>query len=120
MILRCPHPPPAPRCPSRLRATGHARTAMSCWISPVGRPSSLPPADALMRTVRAMLTAYREADGEPAILLLHDESHGTPLIDALARFGEGLPAHVLPLSVNEVTQIGLENLAAAFAFGASA
>jgi ferredoxin len=73
-----------------------------------------------MRKLRAMLTAYREADGEPAILLLHDESHGTPLIDALARFGEGLPAHVLPLSVNEVTQIGLENLAAAFAFGASA
>jgi len=90
-------------------------------VCPTGAASyALPPADALMRKLRAMLTAYREADGEPAILLLHDESHGTPLIDALARFGEGLPAHVLPLSVNEVTQIGLENLAAAFAFGASA
>jgi ferredoxin len=42
------------------------------------------------------------------------------LIDALARHGDGLPAHVLPLAVNEVTQVGLEAVAAAFAYGASA
>ena len=90
-------------------------------VCPTGAASyALPPADALMRKLRAMLAAYREAGGEPAILLFHDEPHGTPLIDALARFGDGLPAHVLPLSVNEITQIGLENIAAAFAFGASA
>ena len=53
-------------------------------------------------------------------MLLHDESHGAPLIDALARFGEGLPAHVLPFAVNEITQIGLESIVAAFAYGASA
>jgi ferredoxin len=90
-------------------------------VCPTGAASyALPPADALMRKLRAMLTAYREAGGEQAILLFHDEPHGTPLIDALARFGDGLPAHMLPLSVNEITQIGLENIAAAFAFGASA
>ena len=55
-----------------------------------------------------------------AIVLVHDEPHGVPLIDALARFGDGLPAHVLPFAVNEVTQIGLESIAAAFAYGASA
>jgi ferredoxin len=38
----------------------------------------------------------------------------------LARYGGGLPANVLPLLVNEVTQTGLEAIAAAFAFGASA
>ena len=53
-------------------------------------------------------------------MLLHDEDHGTPLIDALARHGDGLPAHVLPLAVNELTQVGLESIAAAFAYGASA
>ena len=53
-------------------------------------------------------------------MLLHDETHGAPLIDALARFGDGLPANVLPLAVNEVTQVGLETIAAAFAYGASA
>jgi ferredoxin len=42
-----------------------------------------------------------------------------PLIDALARYGDGLPANALPVAVNEVTQVGLEALAAAFAYGAS-
>jgi ferredoxin len=81
---------------------------------------ALPPPDALLRKLRTLLLTYREAGGEHAVVLLHDESHGAPLIDALARFGDGLPAHVLPLSVNEVTQIGLETIAALFAYGASA
>ena len=46
--------------------------------------------------------------------------HGGALIDALARHGDGLPANVLPLAVNEVTQVGLEAVAAAFAYGATA
>ena len=53
-------------------------------------------------------------------MLLHDEAHGVPLIDALARFGDGLPANVLPIAVNEVTQVGLEAIAAALAYGAGA
>jgi ferredoxin len=81
---------------------------------------ALPPSDALLRKLRALLLTYREAGGQHAIVLLHDEPHGARLIDALARFGDGLPAHVLPLSVNEVTQIGLEAIAALFAYGASA
>src|SRR6201999_4404885 len=72
------------------------------------------------RKLRAMLVAYREAGGERAIVLVHDDPHGAPLIDTLARFGDGLPANVLPFAVNEVTQLGLESIAAAFAYGASA
>ena len=34
--------------------------------------------------------------------------------------GDGLPANALPVAVNEVTQVGLETLAAAFAYGAVA
>ncbi len=71
-------------------------------VCPTGAASyALPPADALMRRLRALLTAYRDANGERAILLLHDEAHGAPLIEALARFGDGLPANVLPLAVND-------------------
>ena len=96
---------------------GCGQCASAC---PTGAASyALPPADALMRRLRALLTAYRDAGGERAIVLLHDEAHGTPLISALARFGDGLPANVLPLAVNEVTQVGLEVIAAAFAYGAS-
>jgi len=81
---------------------------------------ALPPADALLRKLRTLLTVYREAGGTNPILLLHDGEHGSALIAALARHGAGLPAHVLPFEVNEVTQIGLEAVAAAFAYGASA
>jgi ferredoxin len=89
-------------------------------VCPTGAAAyALPPADALMRKLRTLLRAYREAGGEHAVVLLHDEAHGAPLIDALARFGDGLPASVLPLGVNEVTQVGLENIAAVFAYGAS-
>jgi ferredoxin len=90
-------------------------------VCPTGAASyALPPADTLMRRLRALLTAYREAGGTQPVVLIHDDAHGAPLIDALARFGDGLPANVLPLAVNEVTQVGLEAVAAAFAYGASA
>jgi ferredoxin len=97
---------------------GCGQCAAAC---PTGAAAyALPPADALMRKLRVLLSAYREAGGVNPVVLLHDESHGAPLIDALARHGDGLPANVLPLAVNEVTQVGLETLAAAFAYGASA
>jgi ferredoxin len=90
-------------------------------VCPTGAAAyALPPADALMRKLRTLLAAYRAAGGERAILLLHDQAHGEPLIHALARHGDGLPANVLPLAVNEVTQVGLEAVAAAFAYGACA
>jgi ferredoxin len=66
-----------------------------------------------------LLATYRDAGGSHPIVLLHDEAHGAALIDALARHGDGLPANVLPLAVNEVTQVGMETVAAAFAYGAS-
>jgi ferredoxin len=90
-------------------------------VCPTGAASyALPPIDALLRKLRTLLTVYREAGGTSPVLLLHDDAHGGALVDALARHGDGLPAHVLPLAVNEVTQIGLECIAAAFAYGATA
>jgi ferredoxin len=90
-------------------------------ICPTGAAAyALPPADVLMRKLRGLLTVYRDVGGSRPILLLHDDEHGGALIDALARHGQGLPANVLPLVVNEVTQVGLEIIAAAFAYGASA
>ena len=72
-----------------------------------------------MRKLRTLLIAYREAGGARPVVLFHDDEHGGALIDALARHGDGLPANVLPVAVNEVTQVGLEAIAAAFAYGAS-
>lgn len=96
---------------------GCGQCAAAC---PTGAASyALPPADVLLHKLRAMLMAYHRAGGTDAIVLLHDGEHGTPLIEALARHGEGLPANVLPLGVNEVTQVGLETIVAAFAYGAA-
>jgi ferredoxin len=97
---------------------GCGQCAAAC---PTGATSyALPPADVLMRKLRTLLTVYRDAGGVSPLLLIHDEDHGGALIDALARHGDGLPANALPLAVNEVTQIGLETIAAAFAYGAAA
>jgi ferredoxin len=97
---------------------GCGQCAAAC---PTGAVSyALPPADTQLQRLRAMLLAYREAGGTDAVLLFHDNPHGTPLIDALARHGDGLPANVLPFAVNELTQVGLEAIAGAFAYGVSA
>ncbi|MCX7296501.1 MAG: 4Fe-4S dicluster domain-containing protein, partial [Hyphomicrobiales bacterium] len=97
---------------------GCGQCAAAC---PTGAAAyALPPADALLRQLRILLGAYREAGGKRAVLLFHDADHGGELIDALARHGDGLPANVLPVQVNEITQVGLEAIAAALAYGASA
>ena len=97
---------------------GCGQCAAAC---PTGAAAyALPPSDALLRKLRALLGAYREAGGKQAVVMFHDAEHGGELIDALARHGDGLPANVLPVQVNEVTQVGLEAIAASFAYGASA
>jgi ferredoxin len=96
---------------------GCGQCAAAC---PTGAAAyALPPVDALLRRLRALLTTYAAAGGSGAVLLIHDGDHGLPLIDAVARFGAGLPAHVLPLQVNEITQAGPEVFAAAIAYGAA-
>jgi ferredoxin len=96
---------------------GCGQCAAACPTGAAGY--ALPPADALLRKLRTLLTIYRAAGGAQPVLLLHDGEHGAALIDALARYGDGLPANALPVQVNEITQVGLEAVAGAFAYGAS-
>ncbi len=82
---------------------------------------ALPAVEALAGKLRAGLRAWYTAGGKSApVILLHDEGHGAALIDASARLGRGLPAHVIPVEVNEPSQIGPEIFAAALAWGAGA
>jgi ferredoxin len=97
---------------------GCGQCAAAC---PTGAASyALPPSDALLRKLRVLLGTYREAGGKQGVVMFHDAEHGLALIEALARHGNGLPANVLPVEVNEITQVGLEAVAAAHAYGASA
>jgi ferredoxin len=88
-------------------------------VCPTGAASyALPPGDALLRRLRALLLTFREAGGEAPLLLVHD-AHGEALIEALAHHGDGLPARALPLRVNEVSQLDLGFFLSAFAWGAA-
>jgi ferredoxin len=71
----------------------------------------------LLRRLQILVAAYRGAGGEAPELLLHDEHHGAELIAAMARFGRGLPANVIPLSLHAVTEVGHDTIASALAFG---
>jgi ferredoxin len=97
---------------------GCGQCAAACPTGAAGY--ALPPADALLRKLRVLLATYIDCGGAQPVLLFHDGDHGRPLVEALARYGDGLPANVLPVELNEVTQLGLETLAGAFAYGASA
>jgi ferredoxin len=102
-----------------------AERCMGCGscasVCPTGAAAyDYPPSTTLLARLRALLLTYAEAGGREPIILLHDGEHGEALIHALARYGAGLPANVLPIRVNEVTQTGLDALAASFAYGATA
>ena len=89
-------------------------------VCPTGAAATaVPPPESVIARLRTLLVTYAEAGGQTPVMLLHDEDHGTALIDAAARFGRGLPAHVLPLRLNEVTQAGLDIIAACYAYGAA-
>jgi ferredoxin len=88
-------------------------------VCPTGAVSySFPRRDDLVTRAQILLKTYRAAGGSRPVLLLHDESHGGPLIAAMARFGRGLPVNVLPLALYSVFQIGHDLLAAMLAAGA--
>jgi ferredoxin len=89
-------------------------------VCPTGAAAyALPPPASVIARLRTLLATYADAGGKTPVVLLHDEDHGQALIEAAARFGRGLPAYVLPLRLNEVTQAALDLLAAAFAYGAA-
>jgi ferredoxin len=89
-------------------------------VCPTGAATyQLPGGDALFDRLRKLLGSYRAAGGGDPVLLLYDGRHGAQMIAAMARAGRGLPGHVLPFALNEVTQVGLDFLASAMAYGAT-
>ena len=88
-------------------------------VCPTGAAAYVyPPASTVLERLRTLLTTYRQSGGERPALLVHDDPHGGELISLLSRFGRGLPANVIPFALNEVTQLGLDAILGALAYGA--
>lgn len=88
-------------------------------VCPTGAASYTVPyrSDAIAR-LSILLRTYLEAGGQRPIVLAHDESHGSELISAMARFGRGLPDNVIPMSFNSVLMLGHDAITAAMSLGA--
>ncbi len=71
----------------------------------------------LVARLQILTATYAVAGGSDPVLLLHDLGEGDELIHALARYGDGLPANVLPIGLHAPFQIGHEILLAALASG---
>jgi ferredoxin len=125
-------------CPAGAITPGAGKAATSVTLDPLvcmgcggcaaacptGAASyALPPVDAAMRRLRALLLAFHQAGGRAPVLLLHEtgeDAAAEAMLDALARHGDGLPADVLPFAVHSIAGIAPELLAAALAYGAGA
>ncbi len=70
------------------------------------------------RRLQTMAEAFRKAGGGPAPrLLVHDAEFGGEMISLAARFGRGLPADVVPMSVPALAGFGHAEMLAALACG---
>lgn len=88
-------------------------------VCPTGAASYvLPYRGDLVERLSILLKTYTKAGGQRPVILAHDEKHGVEVISAMARFGRGLPANVIPISLNSVLMLGHDAMATALALGA--
>ncbi len=95
-------------------------------VCPSGAISYATPApDAQGQRIRTLLSTYARAGGKEAALLIHSQTGGTQLIEALGRAARteagvhGMPARVLPLDAWHTASFGMELWLSALAYGAA-
>jgi len=74
--------------------------------------------------LKTLLQTYARAGGRDAVLLLHSQTKGQQLIEAMGRAAQlqlahGVPASVMPLSLWHSASLGLDVWLSALAYGAS-
>jgi len=79
--------------------------------------TNLLPIDETVSQIALMGHTYHEAGGKAPDLLIHDGQYGLEVINSLARFGKGLPAHVIPYEMHAVGRTGHDILLGAIASG---
>jgi ferredoxin len=73
---------------------------------------------------RTLLSTYRHAGGEDAVLLLHSQERGRALLEEVGRAAQlgvahGVPANVIPVALWHTASLGIDVWLSAVAFGAS-
>lgn len=96
---------------------GHGACAAACPTGALRFGS--PAGNGLFHRLRGLLQAYARGGGAEPAVLLYETGHGDDILAAVARFGAGLPAHVLPFPVAAVAATGLDFLLTAAAYGAA-
>ena len=87
-------------------------------VCPSGAAQTVvPAADMFGQQMATLLDHYLDAGGKTPRLLLADDSHGAQMIEMMARFGPGLPADMLPLTMHSVGRVGHDLLVTAVAQG---
>jgi Fe-S-cluster-containing hydrogenase component 2 len=71
----------------------------------------------LLAGLRQLLRDYRDAGGVTPSILFHDEASGAALEAGL---GEAMPAHVLPVALEEIGSAGMDVWLGCLAYGAEA
>jgi len=74
-------------------------------------------ADGFGQQMSSLIDHYLEAGGKSPRLLLADEGYGGEMIEMIARFGRGLPADMLPLTLHSVGRAGHDLMVTAIAQG---
>ena len=89
-------------------------------VCPTGANSyQYPSVKGIMLRAQALLETYRKSGGKAPVFLMTDATYGEEVIAMMARFGRGLPARVLPFTLNTITSVGLDSLLSLMAHGAS-
>jgi ferredoxin len=74
--------------------------------------------------LKTLLSTYQKAGGKDAVILLHSQDAGLALVNELGRaaqlkVAQGLPAHVIPVSLWHTASLGLDVWLTALAYGAA-
>ena len=73
----------------------------------------------LLNSVQNLIATYVNAGGKDPAILFYSEPFGAELIAAMARFGRGLPANVIPVVLHAPTLPGHVEMSAVLASGAN-
>ena len=76
-----------------------------------------PPVATIFRRVETLARGFRDAGGKSPRLLVTDTDHGPEMIRLAARYGRGLPADAIPMTVAALNAFGHAEMLAALACG---